>query len=148
MSGFDCCYDLDEDHNTFYDQLNSEQSKKVNLIFSLWLYMSSCMLCFFYGLQNEIQMLCKTDLNMLIPKCLINADSSSLPPTLCSCLLWNASVTGGLTVMTGLCWINVELFISDWVGPPSSKPTPHPVYATLGNTRDEQFLLYIYADQH
>lgn len=50
--------------------------------------------------------------------------------------------------MTGLCWINVELFISDWVGPPSSKPTPNPVYVTLGNNRDEQFLLYIYADQH
>lgn len=50
---------------------------------------------------------------MLIPKDFINIDSNSLPPTLCSHSLWNAFATGGLAVMTGLWWINVELFIYD-----------------------------------
>lgn len=65
------------------------------------------------GLQNEILMECKANLNMLIPKHFINIDSNSPPPTLCSRWLWNALATGGLAVMTGLWWINVELFISD-----------------------------------
>lgn len=65
------------------------------------------------GHQNEILMECKANLNMLIPKHFINVDSNSLPPTLCSRLLWNALATGGRAVMTGLWWINVELFISD-----------------------------------
>lgn len=50
---------------------------------------------------------------MLIPKHFINIDSNSPPPTRCSRSLWNALATGGLAVMTGLWWINVELFISD-----------------------------------
>lgn len=54
---------------------------------------------------------------MLIPKHFINMDRNSPPPTLCSHSLWNVLATGGLAVMTGLWWINVELFISDRASP-------------------------------
>lgn len=78
------------------------------------------------GFRNEILMECKANLNMLIPKHFINIDSNSPPPTLCSCWLWNALATGGPAVMTGLWWINVELFISDWASPPPTHTACYP----------------------
>lgn len=61
---------------------------------------------------------------MLIPKHNINVHSNSPPPTFCSRSLWNALATGGLAVMTGLWWINVKLFISDWASSPLLPPPP------------------------
>lgn len=108
---------------------------------------------FLKGLQITIQMLCKTHLNMLIPKCGLNTDSSSLLPTPRSCLLWNASVTGGSNSNDRpvLCaCANVELFISDWVSPPllqaHTPPSqcdswPYPIWADFT-------VPFIYVDQH
>lgn len=50
---------------------------------------------------------------------------------------WNALATGGLAVMTGLWWINVELFISDWAAPPPSR-TPS-LFQKLGRVILEMF---------
>lgn len=88
------------------------------------------------GLQNEILMECKANLNMLIPKHFINIDSNSPPPTLCSCSLRNALATGGLAVMTGLWWINVELFISDWASPPPTHTTDPPFLVVRPSLHD------------
>lgn len=84
---------------------------------------------------------CKSNLNMLISQHFINIDSNSSPPTLCSSSLWNALATGGLAVMTGLWWINVELFISDWASPPPThtlSSTPPLVFMAPRGSSDEQ----------